>query len=64
MISRKKVTVVSPNQPARARPTDPDDKPVLPVKGQEDTDTGWGEQPEPDDEDRLQRDRPPHWGSA
>jgi hypothetical protein len=22
---------------------------------------GWGEAPEPDDEERLRRDRPPHW---
>jgi hypothetical protein len=22
---------------------------------------GWGERPEPDDDDRLRQDRPPHW---
>jgi hypothetical protein len=27
----------------------------------EDTDTGWGEYTEPDDDERLRRDRPPHW---
>ena len=27
----------------------------------EETGIGWGEDPEPDDEDRLRRDRPPHW---
>jgi hypothetical protein len=26
----------------------------------EDTDVGWGEYPQADD-DRLQQDRPPHW---
>jgi hypothetical protein len=31
-----------------------------PVQSSEDTDAGWGEVPEPDD-DRLFRDRPPHW---
>lgn len=34
--------------------------PVLPEQSREDTDAGWGEYPEPDDE-RLYRDRPPHW---
>jgi hypothetical protein len=32
------------------------------VKSQEDTDAGWGERPEPDDDERLCRERPPHWG--
>jgi hypothetical protein len=27
----------------------------------EDTDAGWGERPEPDDDERLSRERPPHW---
>jgi len=35
--------------------------PVLPVQSQEDTDVGWGEQPELDDDERLYRERPPHW---
>jgi hypothetical protein len=39
---------------------EPDDKPVLPVPSVDETDVGWGEAPEPDDE-RLRRDRPPHW---
>ncbi|MCW2891564.1 MAG: hypothetical protein JWO75_1053 [Actinomycetia bacterium] len=34
--------------------------PVLPVQSSEDTDTAWGEYPQRDD-DRLNRDRPPHW---
>lgn len=46
-----------------AGPLDPDDKPVLPTQSQEDTDAGWGEQAEPDDE-HLYRERPPHWDSA
>jgi hypothetical protein len=40
---------------------DPDDKPVLPEQSEEETGTGWGEAPEPDDDERLRRDRPPHW---
>jgi hypothetical protein len=34
--------------------------PVLPVQSSEDTDAAWGEYP-PRDDDRLNRDRPPHW---
>jgi hypothetical protein len=64
LIFRKMVTAVPPNQPSGAGPPDPDDTPVLPVRSEEDTDIGWGEQPEPDDDDRLRHDRPPHWASA
>jgi hypothetical protein len=35
-------------------------EPVLPEQSPEDTDAAWGEYREPDD-DRLYRDRPPHW---
>lgn len=51
-------------RPAGAVPPVPDDAPVLPAQSAEDTDAGWGEQPEPDDNERLYRDRPPHWDSA
>jgi hypothetical protein len=47
-----------PNRP------DPDDVPVLPVQSRDDTDVGWGDRPEADDDERLLRDRPPHWDSA
>lgn len=33
---------------------------LLPERSQEDTDAAWGDLPERDD-DRLYRDRPPHW---
>jgi len=49
-----------PALPARNQ----DDKPVLPARSQDDTDVGWGERPEPDDDERLNRDRPPHWDSV
>jgi hypothetical protein len=39
----------------------PDDKPVLPAQSEEETGVGWGEAPEPDDDERLVRERPPHW---
>jgi hypothetical protein len=35
-------------------------EPMLPEQSPEDTDTAWGEYPQRDD-DRLNRDRPPHW---
>jgi hypothetical protein len=35
-------------------------EPVPPEQSREDTDAGWGEYPDRDDE-RLYRDRPPHW---
>jgi len=35
-------------------------EPALPEQSREDTDAAWGDYPEPSD-DRLYRDRPPHW---
>jgi hypothetical protein len=35
-------------------------EPLLPGQSREDTDAAWGEYPGPAD-DRLHRDRPPHW---
>jgi hypothetical protein len=40
---------------------DPDDEPALPEQSEDDTDVGWGEAPEPDDDERLRQERPPHW---
>ena len=54
----------APDPAGRVGPPDSGDKPVLPVRSQDDTDVGWGERPEPDDDERLNRERPPHWGSA
>ncbi|GIG85585.1 hypothetical protein [Plantactinospora endophytica] len=34
---------------------------VLPEQSVDDTDRGWGERPESND-DRLLAERPPHWG--
>jgi hypothetical protein len=50
------------DQPAGSPAPGPGDPPVLPDQSQEDTDAGWGERPEPDDDERLSRERPPHWG--
>jgi hypothetical protein len=53
--------------PAPAEPRPPGapgvpDEPVLPDRGADDTDQGWGEPPEDDDpDDRLRREVPPHW---
>jgi len=40
---------------------DPEDRPVLPAHTEDETSIGWGEDPEPDDDERLRQDRPPHW---
>ena len=44
---------------ARAAPAS-----VLATQSREDTDVGWGEYRDRDDDDRLLRDRPPHWDNA
>ena len=40
-----------------------EDEQALPVQSREDTDAAWGEAPEPDEDERFYRDRPPHWDS-
>ena len=39
----------------------PEDDEVLPSRSAEDTDRGWGERPDEDDDERLLREKPPHW---
>jgi hypothetical protein len=41
--------------------TEPDEPRIVPDRSDEDTDLGWGELPESDDE-RITRERPPHHG--
>jgi hypothetical protein len=41
-------------------PAPPPPGPTLPAQSSEDTDVGWGDYAEQDD-DWLLRDRPPHW---
>jgi hypothetical protein len=52
-----------PEEPTDAGPWNGQDQQALPLQSWEDTDIAWGEQPEPDENDRLYRDRPPHWDS-
>jgi hypothetical protein len=47
--------------PPPARPAVPDHRPVLPQRSSDETDAGWGDRPEPDDDERLRQDRPPHY---
>jgi hypothetical protein len=54
----------APNQPTAIDPPDPDDTSALPWQSLEDTDRGWGEQPEVDDDERLRGERPPHWDAT
>jgi hypothetical protein len=51
---------VRPEQSHEPVLPEPAPEPALPEQSREDTDAGWGEYPEPAD-DRLYRDRPPHW---
>jgi hypothetical protein len=37
------------------------DDEVLPEQTSDDTDRGWGEHPPEDDDERLIREKPPHW---
>lgn len=38
-----------------------DDEPIFETQTRDDTDRGWGERSDSND-DRLLEDRPPHWG--
>ena len=53
-----------PLPPAPIPPAPIPPAPFLPEQSREDTDAGWGEPAEPDDDERLYRDRPPHWDSG
>lgn len=49
-------------RPRPHRPADgTDDDPVLLERAGDDTDEGWSQPPEPDDDERLGEERPPHW---
>jgi hypothetical protein len=50
-----------PSQPTVVSRPNADPKPALDMQSPEDTDAGWGEQPDADDAERLRRERPPHW---
>jgi hypothetical protein len=45
--------------PRQAPPRPPG--PALPDRSADETDIGWGDRPDPSDDDRLREDRPPHW---
>ena len=51
-----------PNRPRIAR-RPPSTGPVLPTVTDDERDVGWSEAPEPDDDERLRREVPPHHGS-
>jgi len=50
-----------PEPPRDDRPP-ADDAAVLPDVTTDERDVGWGERPEPDDDDRYLREVPPHHG--
>jgi hypothetical protein len=50
---------------ASAAPVQPTPAPpVAPTQSSEDTDVGWGDYRDRDDDDHLLRDRPPHWDNT
>ena len=51
-----------PDRPRIAR-RPPNTGPVLPTVTDDERDVGWSEAPEPDDDERLRRDVPPHHGA-
>ena len=51
----------SPDKDDKDDKNDADSKPLLPEQSQDETGIGWGEAPEPDDDQRLRQERPPHW---
>ncbi len=50
-----------PRSPGKDDKNDADGKPLLPEQTQDETGIGWSEAPEPDDDERLRSERPPHW---
>jgi len=52
-----------PQRPQPSQPSQPPQRPSRPDQSAEDTDSAWGERPEPGDDERLYGDRPPHWDS-
>jgi hypothetical protein len=50
-------------QPAATGQPAPGGRPLFALRGREDTDVGWGDRPDSDD-DRLDAERPPHWEPA
>jgi hypothetical protein len=76
-VEMKMPSDTAPEQPDDDAHVDADDAPAAPTpaasvrptpapltQSREDTDVGWGEYRERDDDDRLLRDRPPHWDNA
>ena len=49
-------------QPAEPRDPTRDDPPLLPDLTSDERDVGWGDAPEPDDDQRYLREVPPHHG--
>ena len=54
-------TETAPEPPGGAALTDCGTAPAVPARSEDDTDLGWGEAAPESDDDRLLRDRPPHW---
>jgi SAM-dependent methyltransferase len=56
VLAQEEVIGLAPDEPEQSAPDQ-----SAPEQSAEDTDAGWGEQPEPGDDERLYGERPPHW---
>jgi hypothetical protein len=61
--NERPTTAKRPVPDGNDQPPQRPDRPDRPEQSAEDTDSGWGERPEPGDDERLYGDRPPHWDS-
>lgn len=51
----------SGDAPAPVEPSTADREPTVAFRSKDDTDLGWGREQDGSNDDRLQRDKPPHW---
>lgn len=63
-VTPAETSATTPQEPATGAGAPGHDDELVPNRASEDTDAGWGEytsSPDSANDDRLRRDRPPHW---
>jgi hypothetical protein len=50
-----------PPDPDSEQGQEPDTERAPPIRSRDDSDIGWGDLPDEDDDRRLRDNRPPHW---
>jgi SAM-dependent methyltransferase len=61
VLAQEEVIGLAPDHPDQTAPDQTAPDQTAPEQSEEDTDAGWGERPEPGDDERLYGERPPHW---